>query len=250
VLGFLERRGLRLFATLLVASSVAAGYAFLKRKILWEMVQTCALASTRFGVPFPCEEVIPTEQGDHGSVLIKSPLHRTEFLVAPITAVAGLESPSARSTDSAQLWNRAWEARQKVEARLGHGLPRSAVGLAVNSRIERSQDQLHIHVDCLLESVERTLALDGPKQDAGWQPFPLILKGRPYWIMAVDEPDLRTTNVVGLVVAGLPQARHTMDDLNVLVAGATLADARPGFYILVNWGRAAEHLLDHRCTSR
>jgi CDP-diacylglycerol pyrophosphatase len=220
--GFTKCRKLRLFVTLLVALSVAAGYAFFKRKILWEFVQTCAPASARLGVAFPCEEVILTKQGDYGSVLIKSPLHRTEFLLAPITAVAGLESPSARSTDSAQLWNGAWEARQKIEARLGHGLPRSAVGLAVNSRIERSQDQLHIPVDCLLESVERTLALDGPKKDAPWRPFPLILKGHPYWIMAVDEPDLRTTNVVGLVVAGLPQARHAM----------------------------AERLLDHRCTSR
>ncbi|TPK94564.1 CDP-diacylglycerol diphosphatase [Mesorhizobium sp. B2-4-12] len=243
-------RGLRLMMTLLVAVSATAAYASFKRKVLWETVQTCALTTVRLGTAFPCEEVTLPKDGTFGSALIKSPLHRTEFVLTPISAVAGLESPLAQSIAGAQLWSAAWEARRKVEAQLGRRLPRSAIGLAVNSRNERSQDQLHIHVDCLSKSVETTLALNGPKTGAPWQPFPVILKRRPYWIMALDEPDLRTANVIGLVVAGLPHGQRAMSHLNVIVAGATLADARPGFYILANWEKAGERLLDHRCTSR
>ncbi|WP_188393690.1 CDP-diacylglycerol diphosphatase [Mesorhizobium sp. SARCC-RB16n] len=247
---FAGDRWLRLMVVLLMGVSATVACASFKREVLWEAVRICALTSVHYGAAFPCEEVILPQDGEFGWTLIKSPLQRTEFLLTPISAVTGLESPLARSTAGAQLWSEAWEARWKVEAKLGHSLPRSAIGLAVNSRTERSQDQMHIHVDCLSKSVERTLALGGPKTAAPWQPSPIMLKGRPYWIMAVDKPDLRTTNVVGLVVSGLPHALRAIEDLNVIVVGATLADAKPGFYILANLGQAGERLLDHKCTSR
>ncbi|ESX13820.1 CDP-diacylglycerol diphosphatase [Mesorhizobium sp. M1060] len=75
--------------------------------------------------------------------------------------------------------------------------------------------------------------------------------GKRYWIKAVDRPDLAATNVAGIVAAGLPQARRAMHRVNIVVVGAELAHARPGFYILANWEHsAAERLLDHDCTSR
>ncbi|UVK52438.1 CDP-diacylglycerol diphosphatase [Mesorhizobium sp. AR02] len=235
----------------MTVSATTVGYAYVHRKALWQVVQICVLASVRFGVAFPCEDVILPRRGVSGSALIKSPLYRTEFLLTPLTPIAGVESPSVRSLDSSQLWNRAWEARSKVSATLGRHLPRSAIALAVNSRTERSQDQFHIHIDCLAAPVEKKLALDGPKKEGPWHLFPLALMGQRYWIKAVEKPDLETTNVIGIIAAGLPQARRAMYRLNVVVVGAELADARPGFYILADWGRsAAEHLIDHECTLR
>ncbi|MER9383575.1 CDP-diacylglycerol diphosphatase [Mesorhizobium sp. M0019] len=236
---------------LLTAAATDVGSASAHRNALWQVVQTCALAAAHLGSAFPCEEVILPRQGVPGSALIKSPRYRTEFLLTPLTAVAGVESPSVRWQGSSQLWNRAWKARSKVSASLGRHLPRTAIAMAVNSRTERSQDQFHIHIDCVAVSVEKKLVLKGPKVEGPWQLLPLALMGKRYWIKAVDKPDLETTNVVGIIASGLPQARRAMHHVNVVVVGAELAGARPGFYILTNWESSpAERLLDHHCTSR
>ncbi|ESZ25388.1 CDP-diacylglycerol diphosphatase [Mesorhizobium sp. L2C067A000] len=251
--GLLARdRVLRALLTLFVTVSASSvGSAPAHRNALWQVVQTCAFAAAHLGSAFPCEEVVLPKQGGPGSALIKSPRFRTEFLLMPLAAVAGIESPPVREEDSAQLWHRAWEVRNRVSASLGRYLPRTAVALAVNSRTARSQDQFHIHVDCLAASVEKKLASTGPKTEGPWQLFPLALMGKRYWIKAVDRPDLAATNVAGIVAAGLPQARRAMHRVNIVVVGAELAHARPGFYILANWEHsAAERLLDHDCTSR
>ncbi|MER9669205.1 CDP-diacylglycerol diphosphatase [Mesorhizobium sp. M0203] len=228
---------------MLTAAVTDVGSASAHRNALWQVVQTCALAAAHLGSAFPCEEVILPRQGVPGSALIKSPRYRTEFLLTPLTAVAGLESPSVRWQGSSQLWNRAWKARSKVSASLGRHLPRTAIAMAVNSRTERSQDQFHIHIDCVAVSVEKKLVLKGPKVEGPWQLLPLALMGKRYWIKAVDKPDLETTNVVGIIASGLPQARRAMHHVNVVVVGAELAGARPGFYILTNWeSSAAERL--------
>jgi CDP-diacylglycerol pyrophosphatase len=226
----------------------SVAFAHLHRNALWQVVQVCTFAAVHLDVVFPCVKVVLPRPGVLGSVLMKSPRHRTEFLLTPITAVAGIESPPVRLQDSSQLWSRAWEARSNVSAILGRDLPRSAVALAVNSMKSRTQDQFHIHIDCLAAPVEKTLASNGPKTEGPWRP--LLLMGRRYWIKAIDKPDLETTNVVGRIAADLPQARRAMHRVNVVVVGAELASARPGFYILTNWERpSAEALMDHDCAS-
>jgi CDP-diacylglycerol pyrophosphatase len=240
-----------LLAVFALALADGVGSAPLHRDALWQVVRTCTVAAESVGVPFPCEKVTLARQGAPGSAIIKSPLHRTEFLLMPLEAAAGVESPAVRGNDSSQLWHRAWEARNMVSSRLGRDLPRSAVALVVNSGIARSQDQFHIHIDCVAPSVERKLAVDGPKAEGRWQLFPQRLMGQRYWIKAIAKPDLQTTNVIGIIAAGLPQARRAMSRVNVVVVGAELTNARPGFYILANWDAvAAERLMDHDCTSR
>jgi CDP-diacylglycerol pyrophosphatase len=220
----------------------------LHRSALWQVVRTCTLAAQTVGMPFPCEQVTLASDDAPGSAIIKSPLHKSEFLLMPLEAAAGVESPAVRGGDSSALWQRAWETRSMVQARLGRELPRTAVALVVNSGIARSQDQFHIHIDCVAPSVERKLALYGPKEESSWQLFPQALMGQRYWVKAVDKPELDTTNVIGLIAAGLPKARSAMYRVNVVVVGAELADGRPGFYILANWDKvAAERLMDHSC---
>lgn len=220
----------------------------LHRGALWQVVRTCAIAAQTVGVPFPCEQVTLASEVAPGSAIIKSPLHKSEFLLMPLEAAAGVESPAVRGEDSSLLWQRAWETRGMVEARLGRELPRTSVALVVNSGVARSQDQFHIHIDCVSASVERKLALYGPKEEGRWQMFPGTLKGQRYWVKAVDKPDLDTTNVIGLIADGLPVARGAMYRVNVVVVGAEFPGNRPGFYILANLDKvAAERLMDHSC---
>lgn len=163
----------------------------LHRGALWQVVRTCAIAAQTVGVPFPCEQVTLASDDAPGSAIIKSPLYKSEFLLMPLEAAAGVESPAVRGNDSSLLWQRAWETRSMVEARLGRDLPRTSVALVVNSGIARSQDQFHIHVDCVAPSVERKLALYGPKEEGRWQLFRQTLMGQRYWVKAVDKPEPR-----------------------------------------------------------
>ena len=51
----------------------------------------------------------------------------------------------------------AWQAREYVSGALHEVLPRDDIGLAINSLRGRSQDQLHIHIDCIRPDVRAAL---------------------------------------------------------------------------------------------
>jgi CDP-diacylglycerol pyrophosphatase len=60
-----------------------------------------------------------------------------------------------------------------LESVVGRAVPRSAVGLGVNSIWARSQDQLHIHVSCLSQWVYEVLQSAGDRIGGRWTPFPM-----------------------------------------------------------------------------
>jgi CDP-diacylglycerol pyrophosphatase len=63
---------------------------------------------------------------------------------------------------------------------LGRELPREAASIAVNSQVARTQDQLHLHIDCVDSDVARAL-LDHNNIDFHWREMTIALKGRRYW---------------------------------------------------------------------
>ena len=52
---------------------------------------------------------------------------------------------------------------------MGHALPRDAVGLAVNPVHARTQNQLHIHIECLRPDVLQALAREAGHFASGWR---------------------------------------------------------------------------------
>ena len=235
-----------LLGVLLGSVALAADDEDHDRGALWHVVRGCVAMRATTGLAFPCEDVRPPTGSDPGFAILKSPRYPTELLVTPAEKIAGIESAASRAPAAAGLWQVAWDARTRVAARLGHALPASVVGLVVNSKGSRTQDELHIHVDCLAADVQRDLAEYGPSAVTGWGRFPRPLRGDHYWIKAISGPDLGTTNVLADVVAGVP-AGAVLGKVSIAVASAALTTGA-GFYLLMNVDdKPAESLLDHSC---
>lgn len=218
------------------------------RGALGHVVTACALAKDSVGVAFPCLEVQLGSPDTSGYAVIRTPRFRTEVLVVPLNPVVGIEDPTLLSTPASTLWQSAWQARTYVTQALGRDLPRSAIGMAVNSVAGRSQDQFHIHVDCVKQQVARSISSLSPQIGESWRRFPVPLAGDVYWARMVASTDLAGVNVVNLLSKGLPNARNAMERITVAVIGTELKDGREGFIALANSANStAESLLDHSC---
>ena len=218
------------------------------RGSLGSVVAACALLQSTLGLSAPCVSVAPAQGNDLGNAILKSPRYPTEFLVTPVAAVKGIESSAARSASAGKLWEIAWESRVRVEGLLGQHLRRTAIGLVVNSRGSRTQDQLHIHVDCLATAVQSKVANLAEEGDDGWTMLSLPPAGTQYWAKVIAAPTLAEFNVVETVASELPAAENAMARTSIAVAGASLKDGSDGFVLLVSVAdTAAEPLLDHDC---
>jgi CDP-diacylglycerol pyrophosphatase len=131
---------------------------------------------------------------------------------------------------------------------LGRTLPRDAIGLAVNSVQSRTQDQLHIHVDCVSPAVRQAIAAKGSLIGTNWRPFPTEIGDQIYWAKVVSSADLSHVNVAVLMRQGLPRTGRAMGRFTVAAIGTTMPDGKDGFFLFANSANAAaESLLDHSC---
>ncbi|MEJ0066521.1 MAG: CDP-diacylglycerol diphosphatase [Caulobacteraceae bacterium] len=127
-----------------------------------------------------------------GYAVLKDQSGATQVLVIATTRITGIESPALLDPAAPNYWADAWAARHDVEQFAHREIPREDVALAVNSIYGRSQDQLHIHVDCIRPDVRDALntAIDriGPK----WAPLDVSLAGHRYKAMRIAGEDLAT----------------------------------------------------------
>src|ERR1700723_3475452 len=86
---------------------------------------------------------------DKGFVVLKDITGIAQFLLIPTARISGIEDPEILDPQATNYWDAAWRARYFVDERLPTSLPRDAVSLAINSSVGRTQDQLHIHIDCI-----------------------------------------------------------------------------------------------------
>ena len=93
---------------------------------------------------------IPTLQcyPKRGDALLKDRCGETHYLLIPMARRIGVESPELLRDDEPDYFADAWAERERVIAASGRSTVSSdELGLAINSRWGRSQDQLHIHID-------------------------------------------------------------------------------------------------------
>ena len=173
------------------------------------------------------------------------------MLAIPTRRITGIEDPQMLAPDAPNVFADAWKAKALLEARLGRALPREAVALTINSKWARSQEQLHVHVDCLAKPVAEALAADRSALDDRWRAMTVALKGRVYFARRLDSADLSDSEPLKLLAAGLEGAKAHMDAYTLSAVGATF-DGRPGFILLADsfsleGGGHAEDLQDHDC---
>ena len=233
------------------AWATSAFAATLSRDALRNVVAACAVAKSTLNVSFPCTDVVLGSSNAEGYAVLRTPGSGSEFLVAPLNPIDGIESQELRSSAATRLWSAAWSARSDVVAALGKPLGRSALGLAVNAVGTRTQDHFHIHVDCVRETVASALDSNSARIGDDWTQLPGRLRGDRYWVRSVKGSDLAGVNVPQLMAAAPPAAVASPGSATVALVGATLADGSDGFYILANWtNSSAERLLDHSCRGR
>jgi CDP-diacylglycerol pyrophosphatase len=148
----------------------------------------------------------------------------------------------------------AWRERSYTERAAQHPLPRQAISLAINSAFGRSQNQLHIHIDCIRADVRAVLQRQVASIGDSWAPLSEPLAGHHYRAMRVQADALDGANPFRLLADGVPGARMAMGEQTLVLVGAEFAGGSPGFIILTNQVDLAngdhasgEELQDHGC---
>ncbi len=238
----------------LVRAALAGGTPAADRGALWRIVTARCVPAFGEGatLPPPCLAVDPAR----GVAVIKDRVGVAQVLVIPTDRITGIEDPALLSPGRPDLWPAAWGARRLVEARLGRALPRDLVGLALNSAMGRSQDQLHIHVDCLRGAVRDQLRRAAPMIGAAFTAPVVVAGGHSYRVRRLAGGGLAGQDPVRLVADGGAGARAAMARQTIAVVGAVFAGGRPGFWLLEDQADAAagdfghaEDLLDHACAA-
>ena len=203
--------------------------------------------------PAPCVE-INVEQGvDKGYAILKDRNGATQYLLITTGIVTGVEDVQLLQDGSPNYWAHSWEARKYVEQRADKSLPRDVFSLALNSSYGRTQNQYHIHVDCVQPEVRRTLMEAEDRIGETWTKLETPLYDHPYFVMKV-KGDVLSVDPHKLVAARSDVIGMSMGRQTIVVIGASFKDGAPGFYILtdsVNIGAfnraSGEELQDHAC---
>jgi CDP-diacylglycerol pyrophosphatase len=218
------------------------------RDALRQVVQNQCLPNWRqHKNPSPCERIwLSSPQPDSpGYAVLEDRKGGAHYLLIPIQTMSGTESAELLDPDLPNYFAEAWNARDLLDAYVGHAVPRNAVGLALNSARAREQDQFHIHIECLRPEVFDALHAAAARISAKWSPVTVI--GSTYQAMRIDDPSLETTRPFDLVAQLSSDARHHLEAYTVLIAGMQYSDAA-GFVILTSTGPTAELLVDPGCT--
>ncbi len=197
--------------------------------------------------PAPCERIwLSSPQPDSpGYAVLEDRKGGAHYLLIPLQTFPGTDSAELLDPDLPNYFAQAWGARDLLDKFVGHAVPRSDVGLALNEARAREQDQFHIHIECLRPEVFEALHAAAPQIGAKWSP--LTVNGSTYQAMRISDLTLAMTRPFELVAQLSADARHHLANYTVLIAGMQYPDGA-GFAILTSTGPSAELLLDPGCT--
>ncbi|HUZ66266.1 MAG TPA: CDP-diacylglycerol diphosphatase [Beijerinckiaceae bacterium] len=219
--------------------------------VLWKIVHDRCVANMKAkGLPAPCAAVNLAG----GYAVLKDIRGDMQFLVIPTERISGIDDSHLLAPASPNYWEDAWKARHFIEKKVGRSLPRDDFALAVNSRYARSQNQLHIHVDCVRPSVQQALKANENRIGPSWAKLNFDLAGHRYRAMRIEQKHLGALDPFKLLADDNPEARAHMGEETLVAIGMSFPDGKPGFVLLddqvdlATLDRASgEELLDHGC---
>lgn len=233
------------FVAALVSTGGCARLSTVDANGLWKVVSQCADNQRNTNTPAPCTTVDLTRR----YAVLKDIAGRAQYLLIPTDRVAGIEAPEILYGGAPEYWRYAWNARGHVDARLHTSLAANQLALEINSSGRRSQNQLHIHIDCLRADVSAALAPHRDDPPGAWRG--IVLDGHRYRVTRVTS--LADTNNPFRVVQRSLGPQQQMGDQTILVTGAGGDTARDGWLIVhsgldMDGGTGtAEGLMDHAC---
>ena len=228
-----------LLVTTALVGSVAVAYAanLASRNLLWQVARACALDKSTTGSPLPCLEA----NVEAGYAVLRPPFGRTDTILTPLKAIKGLEDPQVQAPDAPNYFALAYAARSWIGAGKGR------IALAVNSRLARSQDQLHIHMGCLSSDFAGRLSgALGPKSGV-WFRAPDMAPGLELWTYRLGGAPLDEIAPFRLLKALLGEDKAIARTTLAVVEGTSdfvvvAIRSRPG-----GWYAAAEDVVEGNC---
>jgi CDP-diacylglycerol pyrophosphatase len=225
---------------------------------LWHIVHDqCLPDQLDHGNPAPCAQVSIANGPEHGYAVLKDLRGVSQYLVLPTILITGIEDARLLSPGAANYFSAAWQARHLVEQRLGKTLAREDVGIAVNSIYGRSQDLLHLHVDCLRADVRDELRRQLVSIGYQWSARSIALAGHGYHAIRIDGDEVVKSNPFIVLATKLHVTLGDMRAWTLVLAGERFQDGLPGFVLLAAradpaaaYRASGEVLLDHGCAAR
>ncbi len=219
-------------ALLLAAACAGAPARAADPDALWEIVHgRCVPDQRAHRLPAPCVAVDLHGGEAAGTAVLKDRRGASQYLLMPTARITGIESPLLLAPGGANYFAAAWQAAPLVGERLHRTLPRQDLALAVNAVTGRSQDQLHIHVDCIRPDVRAALDRAEPGIDGQWRALPQALAGHRYRAVRLSGPALGDADPFRILAASLPDPAAEMGGHTLVLVG-DVHDGRPDFVLL------------------
>lgn len=247
----------KVLAALLLAIAAVAAYYFWApshhRNALWNIVHDkCVPDEEQHGDPAPCALVDLAGGEAKGYVLLKDIRGVAQYLLIPTRRISGIESHELLAPDAPNYLAEAWANRGTLSSRLHRELAWDSIGLAVNSVAARTQDQLHIHIDCVRPDVRAVLAQHAGEIGEQWRPLSFDLVGKRYVARRLPASALASQNPFKLLADGVAGAAQDMGQMSLAMIGIIFAPGDQGFILLAMQGDEqksahGEELLDKRC---
>lgn len=204
--------------------------------------------------PKPCAQVDLAGGVARGFAILKDIRGASQYLLIPTDVIDGIESPALLAPDAVNFFDDAWTARTFVEKALGRTMPRDAMSLAINSKYGRTQNQLHIHIECIATDVRDSLRSQRDRIGDQWSRLDSPLAGHRYYALRVIEETLAGNDPFKLLAERIPGAAADMAHYTIVVVGMDFDGGKPGFVILARRADVAsgdfgsgEELQDHEC---
>jgi CDP-diacylglycerol pyrophosphatase len=218
------------------------------RDALRQIVQNqCVLNWSQHHDPAPCERVFLADPKNNSSgyAVLADRKGGAHYLLIPTQTMAGVDGSELLDPDMPNYFAEAWHARDLITKFVGHDVPRTAIGLAVNTAQARSQNQFHIHIECLRKDVAESLQASAEQLTDIWTP--VSVAGATYHALRIMGDGLDGSNPFELLATLKPDVRRHMGDYTLVFAGMQFKNG-PGFIALTATGPTGELLLDSSCS--
>jgi CDP-diacylglycerol pyrophosphatase len=222
-------------------------------EVLWKIVHgQCVPDEEAAGRPAPCVKVDLSAGEARGYAVLKDKHGAEQYLVMPTVDITGIEDKRLLEPGRPNWFADAWAAKPFVDALVGRPTPRDWMAVSINSLYGRSQDLLHLHVDCLTPAARTAIDALAPGLTRSWSAKPVEIVGHRYLALRLDG-ETPAADPFHLLAEGVPRARGEMGAWTLVMAGVEVG-GRPGFVLLA--GRAdplhgesasGEVLQDHDC---
>lgn len=229
---------------------VAAWAVGLHRDALWPVVRACVATYKLTGSPFPCLQV----DLEGGFVVMRPPVGDPDLILASTRRVTGVEDPFLQSPDAPNYFADAWSARSFLDEE-GPPTDPTRVALVVNPAGLRSQDQMHIHIACLIPGARAELDAFAARAPVGaWARLGPLVPHSVFWGFRTGQTELAGIHPFILAADQFAGQARSRADLTIAVATSRI-EGKDEFVVLATyahaphqwWTMGSDDLLDYEC---